>query len=654
MKNIIPYLFGLVMFVTASLSISLLTSSSNGNMGNNTGMPGFGTCANCHGSLNTGGITLNGFPAVYSPGTTYNVTVSVNQSTNTNGFQGVVINNSGNSEGSFTAGAGSQTSNFGGTQLIAHSSPSSTGTWSFTWTAPSTPAGNLTFYLAANAANGDGIANAGDVIYSANFSSQPASLLTASVTTFEASCNAACDGSASISATGGNAPYSYNWSAGNSPASHPDSVTNLCAGTYYVTVYDLQNDSVVDTFNIGEPQPISFQAAIENTSCLEDSGSIALTFTGGGNPHTVNWSGPGNYSNTGVSISGLRAGEYVASIQDNNGCSRTDTLVVQDTASGLDIVVSKVEPGCTTATGSISLSVQNGTPPYSFVWFDGHPNATKTNLSAGSYSVTITESGRSCVEELTVFLNSSDAPQVTNAETEHVNCHGESTGSISLTVSSNKLPLTYSWSEPSATGDNPTGLAAGNYTVTITDNDSCSSIETYEINEPANPFNLTADIIADSGNCSGSIDLSVSGNNSAAGFTAEWNTPDNDTGIFVSDLCAGTYEVTVTDAEGCTTTESYEVQDADTTGNGGSNFVNENKLEHEIKMYPNPAVNKIFIEVPYHSVEMSIFDMRGSRVQQKVLTRQNTVLPVNLTSGMYLIQFKTDTEQAVKRLIISK
>lgn len=658
MKNHVSYIFGFALLIIAGLSISLLTGSSNGMVGNSTGMPGAGTCANCHGPLNSGGITVTGFPATYSQGITYSITVSITQATSNNGFQGVIVDGNNVSVGNLTAGAGSQTVSFGGNQFIAHNSPSTSGSWTFDWVAPAPSAGPLTMYVAANAADGNGVANAGDIIYADNFSSQPASALSASVSGFDATCNGVCDGSASVSASGGNAPYSFSWSSGNTPAAHPDSVENLCGGTHFVTVYDVQNDSVVDTFNINEPLPISFQAAVENTSCVVDSGSISLTFTGGASPHTVNWTGPNSYTNTGASIFGLRAGEYIAAIQDNNGCSTTDTVIVQDTASGIEVNVTTVPPGCNSSTGSITLSAQNGTPPYTYFWADGQSTATISNLVPGVYFVTVSESGRFCTKELAITLMSANAPQVTNAEIEDVICHGESTGSISLTVSSNNPPLSYSWSDPSATGDNPTGLPAGTYTVSITDNDDCTAIESYVVNEPSNPFNLIANITDDSGNCSGSIDLSVSGNNAAAGFTAQWDTPDQDTGTLLTDLCAGNYRVTVTDVEGCTTVESYEVQDADTSGNGGgnggSNSVDEIQFKDEIKMYPNPAVDRVFIEFPGNDVVMNIFDIKGKLIETKVLTSNRSDVPLNLTSGMYFVQFISDTERAIKRLIISK
>lgn len=645
-----------MILAVAGLSISVLTGSSSGFMGNNTGMPGTGTCANCHGPLNSGGISLTGFPANYSPGTTYTITVSINQASNANGFQGVIIDGSNNSSGSFTSGAGSQTTNMGGNQLIVHTAPNTTGSWTFDWTAPATAAGTLTFYLVGNAANGNNISDPGDIIYSANFTSQPAAVVTASVTDYDALCNGACNGSAKVTASSGSAPYSYNWSAGSSPAAHPDSVENLCAGTYNVTVYDVQNDSVVESFTIGEPQAVTSQTVVENTSCLVDSGSILLNLSGGSAPYTVNWSGPNNYTGTGDFIDGLQAGEYVADIQDNDGCNVLDTIVVQDTASGLIVDVTTVPPGCSSSTGSITLNVLNGTPPYNYFWADGQSTATISNLASGVYSVSVTESGRSCTKEFTVSLNPADAPVVDNAVVNDVKCNGESTGSISLTVSSNNLPLSYSWSDPTATGENPTGLSAGNYTVTITDDDGCFSIHSYEIDQPASPFNLTADITNDSGNCSGEIDLTVIGNNSAAGFTAEWNTPGNDTGTLLTGLCAGNYQVTVTDVEGCEIVESYEVISGDTSGNGDSNanFVDQKRFENEIKMYPNPAVRVIYLEVPDNHTQARIYNAGGQLVKVNRPVQGKSALPIELPAGLYFVQFDNGKESTVKRLIISR
>ena len=641
--------FLLAGFILAVTSLLTLQSSSGGFGGNATGMPGASTCANCHGTLNTGGITVTGFPGTYSPGVTYSITLNIDQSSGTNGFQATIINSSGNSVGNLTSGTGSQIINPGGTQIVVQSSPNTSGSWTFDWTAPSSPSGTLTLYATGVAANGDGIANAPDVVYSANFTSQAAAALSASVNGFNASCHGSCDGTASVTATGGNAPYSFNWSAGNAVPNHPDSVENLCAGTYQVTVYDIQNDSVVESFTIGEPQRITLQESVIHTSCLDDSGSISLNLTGGASPYTVNWTGPDNFIATGTNLNNLRAGDYVATVQDDDGCSITDTVTVMDTTSGLIVDVTRNEPGCTSSTGSITLAPVNGTAPFSYMWGNGESTATISNLSAGTYTVTIVESGRNCSKEMTIALNPADAPEIDTAIVDHVDCHGESTGSISLTVSSNNLPLDYQWSDPAAQGNNPTNLPAGTYTVTITDNDSCSSVHTYEIEQPDSPFSITENITDDAGNCTGEIELTVSGNNTASGFTAEWNTANNDTGVVLTDLCAGTYEVTITDVEGCSIIESYEVLEDSVI-----NFVPEKRFEDEIKMYPNPAVNLIFTEVPTSDVQMRIYDSGGRQVMLHKPQQGKTSTRLNLPAGLYFVEFSNSAEKTIKRLIISQ
>ena len=151
---------------------ALFMANSNGStLADLTGAPGSsGTCANCHGNLNSGtGISLAGLPSEYIPGQTYTLTLSLDNATTANGFQLTIRDAANNTPGSFTQGTGSNVKSSGSRSTIQHSSPSSTGSWTFDWTAPSSDAGNLTVYATGNATNGNGTTS-GDQVYSMSFS----------------------------------------------------------------------------------------------------------------------------------------------------------------------------------------------------------------------------------------------------------------------------------------------------------------------------------------------------------------------------------------------------------------------------------------------------------------------------------------------------
>lgn len=170
------YFFKIILLLIP-VSAFLLMSSSNGRTDGRTGSPGDGgnTCAACHGGGNfnaTASITSNIPVTGYLLNTAYTINVTTNSSASSYGFQLTAENNANTKIGTFTAGSGSKVSG----QRITHSSPSATGSWSFTWTSPSTDLGRVTFYAALNASNGNG-GTSGDQIITANTSSASLSVL---------------------------------------------------------------------------------------------------------------------------------------------------------------------------------------------------------------------------------------------------------------------------------------------------------------------------------------------------------------------------------------------------------------------------------------------------------------------------------------------
>ena len=163
------YTFYAILLAFPVVAMIVSSFSSAGSFGSSlTGSPGDGSsCTNCHfgGPVNGDtNITLN-VPATYSPGTTYNLTLDASAvvTSNRNGFHLTVEDQAGTKQGTFVAG--SDTQNLSGSQTISHASASATGVWSFQWTAPATNQGDLTFWSAINASNGNFSNGAGDVIY---------------------------------------------------------------------------------------------------------------------------------------------------------------------------------------------------------------------------------------------------------------------------------------------------------------------------------------------------------------------------------------------------------------------------------------------------------------------------------------------------------
>ena len=186
-------------------------------------------------------------------------------------------------------------------------------------------------------------------------------------------------------------------------------------------------------------------------------------------------------------------------------------------------------------------------PPYAFAWANGSSAQNQTSLAAGIYEVTVTDAnGCNALESFTV--TEPDASLTAEGIVTNVLCFGESTGSISLSVNGGTSPYAFAWSNGSG-AQNQTSLAAGNYEVTVTDANGCSALESFTVTEP--DASLTAEGIVTNvlcfGESTGSISLSLNGGTSPYAFA--WS---NGSGAQnQTSLAAGIFEVTVTDANGC-------------------------------------------------------------------------------------------------------
>lgn len=299
--------------------------------------------------------------------------------------------------------------------------------------------------------------------------------ITSSFVAVDPSCNGDSTGMATFNATGGTNPINYVWSTGDTS----NSISNLPAGSYSVSVTDSVGCVVLDTVTLVDPPALVTSVSATQITCPGGSdGSIDLTASGGMAPLTYQW----NNGDTAQDLSGLNFGVYSVITTDSNGCTSLDTANITAPAafaSGLTVT----DISCNgEIDGEVGVNVSGGTAPYTYMWSTGDSVAALTGLAAGSYSVTVMDTNgctfadSGTVTEPTALTNSGAVTDETN---------GQSDGSIDITASGGTPALTFDWTGPNgytSTNEDPTGLAAGEYIVTITDENGCVLNDTFQVN----------------------------------------------------------------------------------------------------------------------------------------------------------------------------
>ncbi|MXV53239.1 DUF11 domain-containing protein [Pedobacter sp. HMF7647] len=356
------------------------------------------------------------------------------------------------------------------------------------------------------------------------------------------SCNGVNDGSVTVQASGGTAPYTYLWSNGATTAQ----ANNIAAGNYTCTITDASGCTTTINATITEPAVLAFTSAQVNVSCNGSStGSAKVTVSGGSSPYTYLWS---NGSTT-DSIVNVTAGTYTCVITDAHGCIATASITITE-PTVLSFTTNQTNVTCNGAsTGAASVTVSGGTSPYSYLWSNGATTAAIDDVKAGAYTCTITDAN-GCTTTASITITEAAALAAVTKQT-NVDCHGNSTGGASVTVSGGTAPYTYSWSS-GATADTISNLPAGSYSVTITDANGCKTSATVTITEPA-VLSASVTSQANSGcdDNSGSATVTVVGGTSPYKYL--WSV-GGVTDSTITGLSAGSYTCTVTDAQGCTTT----------------------------------------------------------------------------------------------------
>ncbi|MBI5541651.1 MAG: T9SS type A sorting domain-containing protein [Bacteroidia bacterium] len=352
------------------------------------------------------------------------------------------------------------------------------------------------------------------------------------------SCFGACNGSATVTTSGGIGPYSYLWSNSQSIAT----INNLCPGTYTVTVTD-QGDMSTATANVSISQPslLTISETHVQPTCGQCNGSINVTASGGVAPYSYYW-------NNGITLtweSNLCPDDYTCTITDAVGCTSMTAVIL---TNGPIIIMSTVNATCGVCNGSASVSVFGGLPPYSYQWSNGNTTPNIINSCAGTYTLTVTDQNM-CTSTSGDNIVATSVVTISNIATTPTTCN-QCNGIANPNISGGTAPYMFTWSNGLNTST-ANGLCEGNYFLTITDNMGCTDTASFTILNSSG-FNVVLDTAINS-NCAnnslGSITVHAIGG--SGGYTYLWS-PGGENIPSISDLTFGYYTVFVTESGGCT------------------------------------------------------------------------------------------------------
>ncbi len=358
--------------------------------------------------------------------------------------------------------------------------------------------------------------------------------------------------------------YDYHWYTYNGSHFHITDlpgIDSLKIGTYYVNVTDSNKCSAVDSFVITQPDTLKLNIKSVNVSCLKskDDGMITAIVTGGTRPYSYRWYQNGvllTQDNNDSSLTAIPASSYEVLVNDYYNCKSDTSFPVITARNSINVTAvpsnyNGVNVSCYgSSNGYISTINLGGTAPYSYQWYYYNDSVvistmdTLTNAKANKYYVKVSDS-YGCKGDTSVTL-SQPRPLRVNLSPVDIDCAGKATGSITVNASGGTQPYSYSWSNQENT-ESITHLTAGLYILTLTDANSCDTIESDSITQPPPIIvenKIKQPFCPDAGD--GDISLDVSGG--VPGYTYSWTKNGENFDFTTTGLGVGLYICTIDDA----------------------------------------------------------------------------------------------------------
>lgn len=577
MKRKLPFIYTLFWTLLGGL---LFLSNNNNPPNGFTGAPPSGqTCASCHsGGGASGDITISGLPAAINPGQQYPLVITVTRTNATPqkaGFQMTALGSGNAFAGAFSgAGGGAVIQTTGGIGYVEHSPGQNFGgnntvTFTVNWTAPASGSGNITFYAAANLANGNG-STSGDYIAATTVSGVLGSggtTLNVAVAGVNASCFGANDGQATANVEGGGGPYLYSWSTGQTTPT----IANLAPGSYSVTATDGNGGMGTGSVVITQPSDISVSISnVTQINCNNPIATAAAQASGGTPGYTYNWSN----GDTGPQGSFDAPGIYALTVTDAQGCEKTASVnIIGNTNPPAANAGPNRELTCAAATITLNGAGSSTGAGIGYSWsgpgiVSGGNTLTPVVNAAGTYTLTVINQNNGCTSSDNVTVTSLVAPPTANAGPDKELTCASATVALNGAGSSAGAGISYSWSGPGiVSGGNtltPVVNAAGTYTLTVI-NQSQLCLATDAVMVGSN----TTPPVANAGtdgyiSCAAPQDtLSGAGSATGAGISYSWSGPGIVSGgntLAPVVNAAGTYVLSVSNtANGCSAADTLMV-----------------------------------------------------------------------------------------------
>ncbi|MFB0925518.1 MAG: ice-binding family protein, partial [Vicingaceae bacterium] len=316
--------------------------------------------------------------------------------------------------------------------------------------------------------------------------SEPTVLTTSISNIVHVSCKGGNDGQATVNVNGGSPGYTFAWfpAAGNA-----QTAIGLVSGNYTVTVTDSLGCSAIANVVINEPSDsLSVTPSQIDVLCFGGNNASASVIVAGGTPgYLYSWNPS---SGTNSSDINLQAGVHTVTITDTNNCTLVETFTITE-PSDLTLSPTFTNATCGLSNGTINANASGGVPGYAYLWSNGETTSSVSNILAGTYSVTVTDTNN-CVDSVTIVVPNATPSFVASINTfTDVSCYSGNDGTATVNVVGGTPNFTYSWSPIGGSDSLGIGLTVGNYTVTVTDGNGCIDTSTVSISEPATAVSLT-------------------------------------------------------------------------------------------------------------------------------------------------------------------